>query len=156
MGFIGPPFLEMLIIFPPLVSSFRERERLLHIGMRCPNNPLFSMRLLMFGVLILWVHFLFLMVFHISCFLLIMFLDGLAKATRTNDSKVVVDFVRSDIFCRFGVPRAIISDQGSHFYNRSLASLLHKYGVAHRVVTAYHPQTNGQEEVFNREIKQVL
>ena len=124
VGSIGPPFLEMLIIFPPLVSSVRERERLLHIGMRCPNNPLFSMRLLMFGVLILWVHFLFLMVFHISCFLLIMFLDGLAKATRTNDSKVFMDFVRSNIFCRFGVPRAIISDQGSHFCKRPLASLL--------------------------------
>ena len=33
-----------------------------------------------------------------------------AKATRTNDSKVVVDFVRSNIFCRFGVPRTIIDD----------------------------------------------
>ena len=33
-----------------------------------------------------------------------------AKATRTNDAKVVVDFVRSNLFCRFGVPRAIISD----------------------------------------------
>ena len=79
-----------------------------------------------------------------------------AKATKTNDSKVVVDFVRSNIFCRFGVPRAIISDQGSHFCNRTLASFLQKYGVVHRVATAYHPQTNGQAEVFNREIKQVL
>jgi len=66
-----------------------------------------------------------------------------AKATRTNDSKVVVNFVRSIIFCRFGVPKAIISDQGSHFCNRSLASLPKKYGVVHRVATAYHPQTNG-------------
>ena len=33
-----------------------------------------------------------------------------AKPTRTNDAKVVVDFVRSNLFCRFGVPRAIISD----------------------------------------------
>jgi len=64
-----------------------------------------------------------------------------AKATRTNDSNVVMNFVRSNIFCRFGVPRAIISDQGSHFYNRSLASLLQKYGVVHRVSTVYHPQT---------------
>ena len=62
-----------------------------------------------------------------------------AKATRTNDSKVVVDFVRSNIFCRFGVPRAIISDQGSHFCNRSLASLLQKYEVVDRVATAYYP-----------------
>ena len=77
------------------------------------------------------------------------------KATGTNDSKVVVDFVRSNIFCRFGVPRAIISDQGSHFCNKSLASLLQKYGVMHKVAT-YHIQTNGQAKVFNREIKQVL
>ena len=38
-----------------------------------------------------------------------------AKATRTNDARVVVDFVRSNLFCRFGVPRAIVSDQGTHF-----------------------------------------
>jgi len=38
-----------------------------------------------------------------------------AKPTRTNDAKVVVDFVRSNLFCRFGVPRAIVSDQGTHF-----------------------------------------
>ncbi|RDX70534.1 pol, partial [Mucuna pruriens] len=37
-----------------------------------------------------------------------------------------------------------------------MASLLQKYGVAHRIATAYHPQTNGQAEVFNREIKHTL
>ena len=67
-----------------------------------------------------------------------------AKATRTNDARVVVDFVRSHLFCRFGVPRAIVSDQGTHFCNRSMQALLKKYGVTHRVSTPYHPQTNGQ------------
>ena len=33
-----------------------------------------------------------------------------AKATRTNDARVVVDFVRSHIFCKFDVSRAIVSD----------------------------------------------
>ncbi|CAJ2668596.1 unnamed protein product [Trifolium pratense] len=79
-----------------------------------------------------------------------------AIPTRTNDSRVVADFVRSNIFCRFGIPRAIISDQGTHFCNRTMEALLRKYGVVHRVSTAYHPQTNGQAEVSNREIKQVL
>ncbi|RDX64961.1 gag-pol, partial [Mucuna pruriens] len=79
-----------------------------------------------------------------------------AVATRTNDSRVVVDFLKSNIFCRFGVPKALISDQGSHFCNRAMASLLQKYGVAHKIATAYHPQTNGQAEVFNREIKKTL
>ncbi|RDX96830.1 Gag-Pol polyprotein, partial [Mucuna pruriens] len=59
--------------------------------------------------------------------------------TRTNDAKVVVDFLKSNIYCKFGVPKALISDQGSHFCNRVMASLLHKYGVAHRTATAYHP-----------------
>nr|URM60731.1 ZF-HD family protein [Gymnema sylvestre] len=79
-----------------------------------------------------------------------------AKATRTDDSFVVVDFIRTQIFCRFGIPRAIISDQGTHFCNRNMETLLRKYGVMHKVSTPYHPQTNGQAEVSNREIKQIL
>ncbi|RDX78150.1 hypothetical protein CR513_41604, partial [Mucuna pruriens] len=79
-----------------------------------------------------------------------------AIATKTNDAKVVVDFLKSNIFCRFAVPKALISDQGSHFCNRAMDSFLHKYGVVHRVATAYHPKTNGQAEVFNRKIKKML
>ncbi|XP_068329677.1 uncharacterized protein [Pyrus communis] len=79
-----------------------------------------------------------------------------AKATRTNDSKVVADFVKSNIFARFGMPRVLISDGGSHFCNRTIEALLKKYKVTHRVSTPYHPQTSGQAEVSNREIKQIL
>ncbi|CAN6576693.1 unnamed protein product [Malus baccata var. baccata] len=79
-----------------------------------------------------------------------------AKATRTNDSKVVADFIRTNIFARFGMPRVIISDGGSHFCNRTIEALLRKYNVNHKVSTPYHPQTNGQAEASNREIKQIL
>ncbi|CAN6554299.1 unnamed protein product [Malus baccata var. baccata] len=79
-----------------------------------------------------------------------------AKATKTNDSKVVSDFIKSNIFARFGIPRAIISDGGSHFYNRTFEALLRKYNVTHKVSTPYHPQTSGQAEVSNREVKQIL
>jgi hypothetical protein len=79
-----------------------------------------------------------------------------AKATRTNDAKVVLDFVRSHIFDRFGIPKAIISDRGTHFCNCSMEALLRKYHVTHRTSTAYHPQTNGQAEISNREIKSIL
>ena len=79
-----------------------------------------------------------------------------AKATRTNDSKVVADFIKANIFSRFGMPRAFISDRGSHFCNRTIEALFKKYGVLHRVSTAYHPQTNGQAEISNREIKSIL
>ncbi|KAM1533006.1 hypothetical protein ACFX10_006960 [Malus domestica] len=79
-----------------------------------------------------------------------------AKATRTNDSRVVADFVKTNIFARFGMPRVLISDGGSHFCNRTIEALLKKYNVTHKVATPYHPQTSGQAEVSNREIKQIL
>ncbi|CAN6697905.1 unnamed protein product [Malus baccata var. baccata] len=79
-----------------------------------------------------------------------------AKATRTNDSKVVADFVKTNIFSRFGMPRVLISDGGSHFCNRTIEALLKKYHVTHKVSTPYYPQTNGQADVSNREIKQIL
>ncbi|KAM2504213.1 hypothetical protein PS1_038154 [Malus domestica] len=62
-----------------------------------------------------------------------------AKATRTNDSKVVADFIRTNIFARFGMPRVIISDGGPYFCNRTIEALLRKYNVNHRVATPYHP-----------------
>ncbi|RDY13025.1 gag-pol, partial [Mucuna pruriens] len=79
-----------------------------------------------------------------------------AVSTKTNDAKVVVNFLKSNIFCRFGVPKALISDQGSHLCNQAMSSLLEKYEVVHRIATACHPQTNGQAEVFNRKIKKIL
>ena len=79
-----------------------------------------------------------------------------AVPTKTNDAQVVTDFIRTNIFSRFGVPRAIISDGGKHFVNKSFRKLLSLYGVTHRVATPYHPQTSGQVEVSNREIKRIL
>ena len=79
-----------------------------------------------------------------------------AIPTITCDAKVVLRFIRSNIFSRLGTPRAVISDEGSHFCSKLFASLLAKYGVKHRVSLAYHPQSNGQVEVSNREIKKIL
>ncbi|CAN6440892.1 unnamed protein product [Victoria cruziana] len=79
-----------------------------------------------------------------------------AVATRTNDHKVVLKFIKHNIFSRFGVPSAMISDGGKHFRNVQVAVLLRKYSVHHRIATPYHPQTSGQVEVSNREIKRIL
>ncbi|GJS26310.1 reverse transcriptase domain-containing protein [Tanacetum coccineum] len=78
-----------------------------------------------------------------------------AKALPTNDARVVVKFLKS-LFARFGTPRAIISDRGTHFYNDQFAKVMSKYGVTHRLATAYHPQTSGQVEVSNRGLKRIL
>nr|GEV66879.1 reverse transcriptase domain-containing protein [Tanacetum cinerariifolium] len=52
--------------------------------------------------------------------------------------------------------QAIISDRGTHFCNDQFAKVMTKYGVTHRLVTAYHPQTSGQVEVSNRGLKCIL
>ncbi|GJS16854.1 reverse transcriptase domain-containing protein [Tanacetum coccineum] len=62
-----------------------------------------------------------------------------AKALPTNDARVVCKFLKS-LFARFGAPRAIISDRGTHFCNDQFAKVMLKYGVTHRLSTiAYHP-----------------
>nr|GEU85932.1 reverse transcriptase domain-containing protein [Tanacetum cinerariifolium] len=77
------------------------------------------------------------------------------KALPTNDARVVCKFLKS-IFARFGTPRAIISDRGTHFYNDQFANVMLKYGVTHRLATAYHPQTSGEVKVSNRGLKRIL
>ncbi|XP_040940671.1 uncharacterized protein [Gossypium hirsutum] len=56
----------------------------------------------------------------------------------------------------YGTPRALISDRGTYFCNKLVSALMEKYGVTQRIATTYHPQTNGQAEVSNREIKSIL
>ena len=73
-----------------------------------------------------------------------------------NDHKVVLKFLKENIFSRFGVPKAIISDGGTHFYNKPFKTLLAKYGVKYKAATPYHPQPSGQVELANREIKNIL
>ncbi|XP_074291101.1 uncharacterized protein LOC141617867 [Silene latifolia] len=79
-----------------------------------------------------------------------------AVASPTNDSKVVMKLFKSTIFPRFGTPRVVISDGGSHFRKSTFKALLEAHGVRHQTLLAYHPQTSGQVEVSNRQIKVIL
>ena len=77
-------------------------------------------------------------------------------ATVKDDGQTVIRFLKKQIVSRFGVPRAIITDGGSHFCNKPVEQYLRKHGVQHRISTPYHPQCNGLAEVSNREIKRIL
>nr|GFA87430.1 hypothetical protein [Tanacetum cinerariifolium] len=48
------------------------------------------------------------------------------------------------------------SDRGTHFCNDQFSRVMAKYGVTHRLYTAYHPQTSRQVEVTNRGLKLIL
>ena len=79
-----------------------------------------------------------------------------AIPTRTNDARVVAKFLCSHVITRFGTPWALIANGGAHFYNKLMDNIMRKYGVRYRTTLAYHPQTNGQAEVSNKEIKYIL
>ena len=79
-----------------------------------------------------------------------------AAACPKNDANTVVGFLQRNILSRFGTLRTIISDGGSHFANKVFEKLMNRYEIKHIMSLAYHPQTNGQAEIFNREIKKIL
>ncbi|GJT11823.1 reverse transcriptase domain-containing protein [Tanacetum coccineum] len=80
-----------------------------------------------------------------------------AKVLPTNDARVVCKFLKS-LFARFGTPRAIIVDPRQPFFCQyQFAKVMLKYGVTHRLSTAYHPQNSGQElSIPNRSLKRIL
>ena len=79
-----------------------------------------------------------------------------AIACPINDAIIVVGFIQRNILSRFGAPITIISDEGSHFANKVFAKLMNIYGIRHVLGLAYHPQSNGQAEISNKEIKKIM
>ncbi|GKD09251.1 reverse transcriptase domain-containing protein [Tanacetum coccineum] len=78
-----------------------------------------------------------------------------ARALPTNDARVVVTFLKK-LFCRFGMPKALISDRGTYLCNKIMEKTMKRYGVNHHFSTSYHPQTSGQVENTNRALKRIL
>ncbi|GKA28041.1 reverse transcriptase domain-containing protein [Tanacetum coccineum] len=78
-----------------------------------------------------------------------------AQALPTNDARVVVTFLKK-LFCRFGMPKALISDRGTHVCNKIMEKTMKRYRVNHRFSTSYHPQTSGQVENTNIALKRIL
>jgi transposase InsO family protein len=73
-----------------------------------------------------------------------------------SDSKNSKKMCQEIIFPRFGVPRVVISDAGSHFIDKTFRKCLSELGVDHRIATPCHPYTSGQAETSNKQIKNIL
>nr|GFA52123.1 reverse transcriptase domain-containing protein [Tanacetum cinerariifolium] len=113
------------------------KERFRNV-MKCLKTPSKFARFLTFRASISWGH----SRLHEGKYILVA-VDYLskwvkAKALPTNDARVFCKFLKS-LFARFGTPCAIISDCGMHFCNDQFAKVMLKYGVTHRLATAYHP-----------------
>ena len=79
-----------------------------------------------------------------------------AKAMKTCTAENVVKYLYEDIICRYGCPKIIISDRGSHFNNKLVEQLCDKFKIRHRMSSPYHPQTNGLVERFNKTLCEML
>ena len=79
-----------------------------------------------------------------------------AKAVNTADKKTTARLLFENIFTRFGVPRVLISDRGTHFLNDLIEELTMAYDIDHRKTTPYHPQTNVLAERVNQTIVRIL
>ena len=75
---------------------------------------------------------------------------------RPADARHARKMFHEVIFPRFGTPRMVISDGGSHFINKTFRAFLKELGAKHNIATPYHPQTSGQAETLNKQIKNIL
>jgi hypothetical protein len=79
-----------------------------------------------------------------------------AMPCRKASTEESIAMIRSMIFPRFGTHGNFISDGGTHFTGKNFKKCLSKLGIEHRISTTYHPQTNGQAETSNRQLKSIL
>ncbi|XP_060190631.1 uncharacterized protein LOC132619884 [Lycium barbarum] len=70
--------------------------------------------------------------------------------------KVVSDFVRSNIICRFSIPESIIIDNGANLNIHLMKDIYEKLEITHRNSTTYRPQMNGAVEAANKNINRIL
>ena len=61
-----------------------------------------------------------------------------SKALFRATKKSMVEFIYEEIFTRFGVPREIVTDQGSQFTYKLMKELTTKYGIHHCKSSPYH------------------
>ena len=78
-----------------------------------------------------------------------------AEAIKDKTAATIAEFLLR-LICRHGCPTIRISDQGREFVNALNSELCKLTGVDHRISSAYHPQTNGQDERFNQTIQRSL
>src|SRR6266542_2465330 len=66
------------------------------------------------------------------------------------NAQQVVKFIYEEIICRFGTPRVLQSNRGTHFINEVIQELTDKFQIRHSLSSSYHPQSNRLVKRFNR------
>ncbi|GJY57805.1 reverse transcriptase domain-containing protein [Tanacetum coccineum] len=132
--FIGPPFTKMPMTWSPDVILVNVKEKFCSV-MKCLKIPSKFAKSLTYEASISWGRSRLHEVTNIYSWRSTTCQNG-SKGKRSPPTTVVCKFLKS-LFARFGAPRAIISDRGTHFRNDQFTKVMLKYGVTHRLSTAY-------------------
>ena len=92
---------------------------------------------------------------------IIVFTDHFTKwveafAIPNQTAETVARIMETQIICRYGHPKILITDRGTNFMSAVIEKLNFELGVKHSTTAAYHPQTNGITERFNRTLCEML
>ena len=79
-----------------------------------------------------------------------------AEPLTSITERKTTEFIWKNLICRFGIPYAIVSDNGKQFDNEKFQSFCSELGIANQFATLAHPQSNGQVEAVNKIIKGIL
>ena len=79
-----------------------------------------------------------------------------AEPLATITEQKICNFVWRAIICRFGIPRALVSDNGKQFDNAKFRDFCAELGIKNYYSSPAHPQSNGQAEVTIRTLKAAL
>ncbi|XP_015159653.1 uncharacterized protein K02A2.6-like [Solanum tuberosum] len=79
-----------------------------------------------------------------------------ASIYKAVTKKVVADFVRDNIVCRFRIPKSIITDNAANLNSDLMKETCERFKITHQNSTVYHPQMNGVVEAANNNIKKLL
>ncbi|XP_059285207.1 uncharacterized protein LOC132038572 [Lycium ferocissimum] len=79
-----------------------------------------------------------------------------ATSHKLVTKKVVADFVKNNLICRFGIPESIITDNRANLNSHLMKDICEQFKITHRNSAAYRPQMNGAVEAANKNLKRIL
>ena len=79
-----------------------------------------------------------------------------AFAVPNIEANTISQLLVEEVFCRYGAPNKLLSDRGKAFLANLTLEVCKLLGIKKVNTSAYHPQTDGMVERFNRTLCQML